>query len=442
VVILVVTGLVLSALYRETVERAFDRRLHVYLKTIVADIAAPDDSSPREPQDLGEALFELPLSGWYWQVARLDGGEPVYVGSRSLWETRLPVLETARDGASGPAAPAVREAYVEGPENRRLRLVERSLDLGEDGRFLIAVAGDAGEIDAESAAFNRALAITFTLLGIGFVAAAFVQVRIGLAPLARLRDALAAVRAGGAERLDGRYPEEVAPLAHEMNALIEANRDVVERARTHVGNLAHALKTPLSVLVNESAGRDDPLAAKVNEQTDIMRAQVARHLERARIAARSPAFGTVTPVEPVVAALTRTLLRLHKGRDLLFDIEVAPAVRFRGERQDLEEMVGNLLDNACKWAAGRVVVAVTLAAGSGAEAGPMLRLVVDDDGPGLAAAEREAVLARGRRLDESKPGSGLGLSIVVEVARLYGGRLTLATAPSGGLRAVLTLPAA
>jgi signal transduction histidine kinase len=269
-------------------------------------------------------------------------------------------------------------------------------------------------------------------------------VRYGLAPLKRISNSLAAIRSGQAERLEGEFPEEIAPLARETNALIDANREIVERARTHVGNLAHALKTPLSVIMNEANARgDDALAVKVREQANVMRDQVQRHLERARIAARATVVGTVTEVAPVVTALARSMEKIHRDRGIAIDIEMPRDTRFRGERQDLEEMVGNLVDNACKWAQSRVAVEV-LPDRADAAAGSTLRVVVDDDGPGLTATQREQVGAarRGNRLDETKPGSGLGLSIVVDLAALYGGALTLGTAPIGGLRAELVLPAA
>jgi signal transduction histidine kinase len=271
------------------------------------------------------------------------------------------------------------------------------------------------------------------------------QVRFGLAPLKRISAGLAAIRAGRAERLEGTFPEEIAPLARETNALIDANREIVERARTHVGNLAHALKTPLSVIVNEATARgDDPLAAKVREQAAVMRDQVQHHLERARIAARATVVGTVTEVAPVVTALARSMEKIHRDRGIAIDIEMTPATKFRGEKQDLEEMVGNLVDNACKWAQSRVAIEVLAARAEAAPMGYTLRVVVDDDGPGLTPSQRERVQVprRGNRLDETKPGSGLGLSIVTDLAALYGGALTLGTAPIGGLRAELVLPAA
>ena len=440
VIILLVTGFVLSSLYRDAVERSFDRRLNVFLRTLVAEVAAPEDSGERTTQSLGEPEFDLPLSGWYWQLTRLNADKPEVRSSRSLWDSGLPHLSdqnvpTDDDGT--------RRAYVRGPEDQRLRLIERTVDLGEDGRYLVAVAGDSQEIDDETHSFDRAIVVTFVLLAAVLLLTTMFQVRFGLAPLKRISEGLAAIRGGTAERLAGQFPVEIEPLARETNALIDANREIVERARTHVGNLAHALKTPLSVMVNEAAARsDDPLAVKVREQTGIMRDQVARHLDRARIAARATVVAAVTEVAPVVTGLTRTMEKIYHPRGIAIDLDVPEGVRFRGERQDLEEMLGNLVDNACKWAQARVSIEVTPEGAADDPAKSVIRIAVDDDGPGLSPAEREQVARRGQRLDETKPGSGLGLSIVIELVTLYGGGLALSTAPIGGLRAELVLPAA
>ena len=437
VLILLVTGFVLSGLYRDSIERGFDRRLSVYLKTLIADIAAPEIPIEKTGQMLGEPLFELPLSGWYWQLTRLDGSKPEVISSRSLWDRGLPHLE---DQQVQPGADGIRKSYVLGPEDQRLRLVERDVDLGDEGRFLVAVGGDAAELDDEILAFDRAIAMTFAMLTAVLLLTTLFQVRFGLAPLNRISRGLAAIRSGRAEKLEGSFPVEIEPLARETNALIDANREVVERARTHVGNLAHALKTPLSVMMNEAAAReDDPLAIKVKEQTGIMRDQVTRHLERARIAARVAVVGSITDVAPVVQALARTIEKTHHDKNLAINLDIHGEFRFRGERQDLEEMVGNLVDNACKWAGSRVSIEVLLEQLEPSR--QAVRIVVDDDGPGLTPAQRDRVARRGQRLDETKPGSGLGLSIVVELASLYGGALNLGTAPIGGLRAELVLPA-
>ncbi|MGB5904284.1 MAG: sensor histidine kinase [Xanthobacteraceae bacterium] len=438
VVVLLITGVVLSSVYRSATERAFDRRLNLYLRTLVAEVATPEEGSDHQFQSLGEPLFDLPLSGWYWQIIREDTPKPEVRASRSLWDKKLPKLEDEHIPLS---ASGVRQGYVGGPEGQDLRMVERPVDLGADGKFLVTVAGDATEIYEETRAFDYYLFGTFAALTIGLLLTTVFQVRFGLAPLKRISDAIADIRSGRAERLEGSFPVEIAPLARETNALIEANREIVERARTHVGNLAHAVKTPLSVIVNEATAHGaDPFATKILEQASVMRDQVAHHLERARIAARPTIVATVTEVEPVIEALGRTMEKIHRG----IDIETAaPAgAKFRGERQDFEEMVGNLVDNACKWARAQVSIRVEVRPAAAPERQAMLHIVVDDDGKGLSPDERAQVSRRGKRLDESKPGSGLGLSIVVDLAALYGGRLALDAAPLGGLRAELTLPAA
>jgi signal transduction histidine kinase len=440
VVILAVTGVVLSSVYRNATERAFDRRLNLYLRTLVAEVATPDEPPDHQFQSLGEPLFELPLSGWYWQIARTDSGKAEVRASRSLWDKKLPRLEE-HGGDLSPAG--IRLGYVEGPEGQSLRMVERPVDLGADGKFLVSVAGDAAEIFDETRSFDYYLGGTFAALSIVLVLTTIFQVRFGLAPLKRISESIADIRSGRAERLEGEFPVEIAPLARETNALIDANREIVERARTHVGNLAHAIKTPLSVIVNEaSAHGADPFAMKVLEQADVMRDQVAHHLDRARIAARLTVVGTVTEVAPAIDALRRTMEKIHRDRGIEISADADTRAKFRGERQDLEEMAGNLVDNACKWAASQVFIEVLLEPPREPGGTAMLRIVVDDDGRGLSADERAQVLRRGQRLDESKPGSGLGLSIVVDLAALYGGSLSLGSAPIGGLRAELVLPGA
>ncbi|MEN3289675.1 MAG: hypothetical protein V7634_3975 [Bradyrhizobium sp.] len=439
VVILAITGIVLSSVYRDATERAFDRRLNLYLRTLIAEVATPDDPPDRQFQSLGEPLFELPLSGWYWQITRTDADKPEVRASRSLWDKKLPKLE---DNGIELSQAGIRIGYVDGPENQELRVVERPVDLGSDGKFLVSVAGDASEIFDETRSFDYYLGGTFTALGIVLLLTTLFQVRYGLAPLKRISESIADIRSGRAERLEGAFPVEIAPLARETNALIDANREIVERARTHVGNLAHAIKTPLSVIVNEaSTHRADPFAAKIMEQADVMRDQVAHHLERARIAARVTIVSTVTDVATAIEALRRTMEKIHRDRAIIIEATADPSAKFRGERQDLEEMAGNLVDNACKWASTRVSIDVTVEPAAQAGAAPSLRIIVDDDGRGLSAEERAQVSRRGQRLDESKPGSGLGLSIVNDLAALYGGSLTLSDAPIGGVRAELKLPA-
>jgi len=301
------------------------------------------------------------------------------------------------------------------------------------------VAGPADEIVNDVERFRFSLFMTFGLLGFSLAATALLQIRFGLAPLRKLRTALGSIRRGEADRIDGEYPRDIAPLAGEINLLIETNREILERARTQVGNLAHALKTPLSIIVNEASGSDAPpeLSEKIREQAAVMRDQVNYHLDRARAAALAGTLGTSTEVEPALAGLVRTFGKIYRDKDIAYEVHVPPGLRFRGEKQDFEEMIGNLVDNASKWATGRVSIS---AAPTAEHDYPHLLVAVEDDGPGLPEEDRAAVLKRGQRLDETKPGSGLGLSIVADLAALYRGRFRLEAAALGGLRAVIEVP--
>jgi signal transduction histidine kinase len=418
-------GYALSTLFGRTVERNFDVRLGVLLEGLVAGSELAEGGALQLRPQLGEPRFDQPLSGWYWQIS---DGERAVRRSPSLWDARLPV-DLAPDRSV-----AARDTV--GPDGQPLRLLVRPIILpGAEQAFVYAVAGDRREIQADRQNFNRLLTFALGALFAGVVGAVLVQVRFGLEPLRRMGRALSGIRAGKAARLEGDFPAEIEPLATELNALLDYNEALVERARTHVGNLAHGLKTPLSVLTNEARRSDGPLAELVARQVALMRRQVDHHLARARAIATGTILGARTDVLPVLDDLGRTLGRIYADKALAIEVACPPEAAFRGARQDLEEMLGNLLDNACKWALARVTVRVALD-------GQLLQLAIADDGPGLPSARRAEVLERGRRLDEQVPGTGLGLAIVADLAQLYRGRLVLEEAEGGGLRALLTLPAA
>ncbi|MEE8274153.1 MAG: sensor histidine kinase [Alphaproteobacteria bacterium] len=425
-VALVAAGFVLSGLFRDHVERSFERQILDQLDRL----AAVSEIGPRGAVKLKHLLtdprFERPYSGWYWQVA---GPAGAVLRSRSLWDQVL-------DVDPQPIAAAEPQRYTAaGPRDQILWGLRRNVTLPGSGLvYQISVAADVSELRASIKEFDSTLAMSLAVLGLGLLAAVMLQVRYGLSPLRRLRAALAAVRAGRATRLEGGFPDEVTPMANELNALLDHNAAVVERARTHAGNLAHALKTPLTVIANATTGADGALADTVRQQTATMSGLIDHHLARARVVAAGGRLGVRTDVLPVAEELKRTLARIHAERELAVALVGGDGLAFLGERQDLQEMVGNLMDNACKWARGEV--RVTFAGEDG-----RLRLSVDDDGPGLAPEARARVFDRGRRLDEAVPGSGLGLAIVGDVAELYGGSVSLGESDLGGLRAVLDLPA-
>ena len=429
----------LSTLYQRSVERGFDERLGVYIKVLVGALA-PDGEQEGGATDvgnlLGEPRFALPYSGWYWVVTGTDSGDVVLASDSLAGDTlRLPSGEKGTQTAAG-----YWQAYEAGPAGEELRVLERRIVFPDNKGYKIAVAGNASDINRDVSAFRYSVAATLAVLGLGLIAGIVLQVRIGLRPLGRMREALAAIRSGNKDRLDGVYPSDIAPLADELNALIDSNRQVVERSRTHVGNLAHALKTPLSVVINEARAQGGPFATKVVEQCAQMQDQIGHHLDRARMAAQRRVIGAVTDMPEVSSRLIRAMQRIYGGRDITIDLHCAPDLRFAGEQQDLEEMLGNLVDNACKWAGRSVSVHIDRRDDRNQAGRAFARILVDDDGPGLSRQERSEALKRGKRLDETVPGSGLGLSIVVDLATLYGGQLSLDQAPEGGLRAILDLP--
>ncbi len=425
-VALAIAAALLTTLFRDYVERGLAARLNAQLDGLIAVTEITADGRPQPRRALSEPRFAMPLSGWYWQITPASGDMPP-VRSRSLWDSVL---------MFPPSMAAGSEVFQElaGPAGQDLYGVSRLITLpGSERAFVFTVAADRAEIRAETRPFAVTLSLSLAALAVVLIGALVVLVRYGLGPLRRIPRALADIRSGRADRLSGDFPTEVEPLAVEINALIDHSEKVVERARTHVGNLAHALKTPLTVLRSE-AGRDrGPLAKIVERQGAIMTRHVDHSLARARIAARRQTLGARTEVLPVTDDLQRTLARIHRERGLEISVR-GEAATFRGDGEDLEEMIGNLIDNACKWARSQVRVTVT-------PLGEQFVIRVEDDGPGLEEAQQAAALTRGQRLDESKPGSGLGLAIVKDLVAVYAGRIELARSELGGLAAILTLPA-
>jgi signal transduction histidine kinase len=441
--ILVIGGVLLSRQYRDSAMRSLDGDLRVVLDGLIASADIGADGALTLRQTPNDQRFQTPSSGRYWQIARLNGqaaGEaapaPVQQ-SESLWD------EASLPWPAGGAAPLAtqkgetRYTDVTGPFDQPVRLAVQVVTLpGADAPYAFFAAADRRPALIGARRFTTTLALALAAMAAGLIAMVVLQVRVGLAPLNRLQGDVAEVRRGKRARLEGAYPTEVAPLTDELNALLDHNRAVVDRARTHVGNLAHALKTPISVMLNEARAEKGALADLVVRQSEAMNRNVEHYLQRAQAAARAETIGSRTEARPVIEDIARTLERLF-GRQKDMEIAIAPGANlvFRGERQDLEEMVGNLMENACKYGGGTVHVAIR------AGASQTLEVVIGDDGAGLAPEEREAALTRGVRLDETAPGQGLGLSIVAEFARLYGGALVLGESALGGLEATLRLPA-
>jgi signal transduction histidine kinase len=437
---LLLAGMVLSGLFRAHVLSQFQTTLTQQLDQLTAQLDIDASGQPAiDARALSDPRWQKPYSGLYWQLDRVsaDGQERSGVlRSRSLWDTRLALSTDAlADGA-------VHAHEGTGPQGAPVLMLERTVRLGEPSaaRWRLIVAADTQDSLRAVADFKGVLTASLLVLGTLLVLAALAQVAVGLSPLRALQGALGRVREGQDARLSGAFPAEVQPLIDDFNSVLDRNAEVVTRARTQAGNLAHAIKTPLAVLGQAAAQSlqahpEQPLAQLVQEQVDTARRQVDWHLARSRAAASHRLPGQRTPVAPVAQGLVRVMQRVYAARALDMDsTELPEALAFAGETQDLQEMLGNLLDNACKWARSAVRVSASGALGR-------LHVCVEDDGPGIGEQARTAALQRGQRLDESVPGSGLGLAIVDELAQLYGGQLSLDKSALGGLRAELSLPA-
>ncbi|WP_298744808.1 sensor histidine kinase [uncultured Brevundimonas sp.] len=445
VLALVLTGWALTNQYQESALR----RLGNALADTIDEVVVATNAAADESLTVGEVRDDRtlrPLSGKYWAVAEpgADGRLRILVRSPSLAGESLTIpadlpgrLAAARGATISYNDPDGLRGGGKGPLGAPLRVAASMKQLPGRTRPVVFLAGiDRTSIDNDTRQFATFTWTALLVLGLGLVIAVFLQVRIGLRPLYALRNEIADVRKGRAARIARSYPLEIQPLAEQVNRLLDHNQETVERQRTHVGNLAHALKTPLSVMLAEAGSQQGPLPDIVRRQTEVMKAQVDHHLRRARAAARAQMLGEVTPIEPVLDELAVMLERVFEDKGVVIDWRVPEGLAFRGERQDLQELLGNLMENACKWARRRVRVS-----GGATGLGQMV-VVVEDDGPGLPEDQREAALKRGSRMDETTPGSGLGLSIVVELTRAYGGRVSLSDSEFGGLKVVLELPAA
>jgi len=431
---------------RQLLRLLIDPEIQAVADNLVAN-AGPGLSGEIALQDLPyDPRYLQPLSGRYFEIARIrdDGSLDVQVISPSLFDVSIPLDRSVQAQLTAPEAP--REARfldIPGPDNEPLRIVARVQEIPQlDGRYLFLVGVAPRAIIAPAAnlvGISFAIFLAFCALMVAAVTA--LQIRVGLEPLHELRRDIAEVRKGEHDRLRGEYPAELQPVTQELNALVDHNREVVERARRHVGNLAHALKTPIAVLKNAAAeGKGEDAVMK--QSIDEMEKFVERQLRRARVAARAEARAgaTIAYRTPVLQNLEDLVFMMEQKYDhekaIDISIEADSDVTFRGEREDLLEMVANLVDNACKYGKSQVIVRLLPPFGDG-----LFDIVVEDDGPGLSEADLARAMARGARLDEAAPGQGLGLSILKETVDLYAGELLFERGELGGLKARLRLPA-
>ena len=423
--VLLLAGVLLLWGFRTHLERQLDAELAAYQRELLAAAsmnAAGDlvlDYIPADPR------FARPLSGWYWQAALGDQVVRQSLSAGPMESGGLALLSDVQGIAE-----------LIGPGARELRIFRRDVKLpGTDLPVTVLVAAPCDETEADVAQFATHIVLIFATLGIVFLIAVYLQVGFGLRPLGRLRREIASIRDGRAENLSPSFPNEIEPVVEEVNALIEHNRHLIERARNEAGNLAHAIKNPLSVLTHEIAHLDDPRRQVLAAQLQSITEQVERILKRIRAAGPTATGHARAELAEVADDLTFSLGTIYRDRNLSLRLKIEPDAVFAGDRGDLVEILGNLCDNACKWA--RSCVSITASRREG-----RLAIAIEDDGPGIAPFARAAVLGRGQRLDERVPGSGLGLDIVREIVTLYRGRLALGESALGGLRVDLDLPAA
>lgn len=423
---------IISTLYGEARLKSFEQLLSAHLFSVIASVGVTDGTLSGRP-DPGEVRYSSPLSGWYWSVEPAADNLKGALRSVSLGERNIDSPSTL----NVPFDTSFQRRYTEaGPNGQKLSVVETEVVLDAENRVArFRVMGNLGEVQGEIADFRYTLYFYLGIFGLGGTLINAAVILFGLRPLDLVRRSLADIREGKVSRLDENLPNEIAPLAREMNALIDNNRRIMDRSRTQVGNLAHSLKTPLSVLVNESRTIGGAEGRLIAEQSAAMQVQVQHYLQRARVAAQRDSVVFRAPVTPILERLVRVTTKLNPDMDMQFNNYMDDAI-FAGEQEDLEEVVGNLLENAGKW--GRSIIRLTL---SRVDSG--FEINVEDDGPGLAPHQMKDALARGKRLDESKPGSGLGLAIVNDTVREYGGTLHLErSAALGGLSVRLNLPIA
>ena len=438
--LLLVTGGVfaMTAVYRAEALNLLDDEHATTIQTLARAIRPLDDGTGRiedlEDRHPPDPRFTVPLSGKYWMMVALDENaiHVADITSRSVFDETIKLPETITRQAFDNPGQFISVNGV-GPAQEPARYTVQSTTYPErDNPVLLVAISDRTLTMAGVDRLRTILLVAMLALAGGTLLAMALALRYALRPLDRIQSDLTEIREGRQAALSGDYPAEVTPLSEELNKLLEHTRAVVSRARTHVGNLAHALKTPLAVLRNEATG-ESQLDDVVRRQSETMHSNVEHYLRRAQAAARAEALGVRTQVSEAADGLARVMNRLFEADGKTVRVDIADDLFVRTERQDLEEILGNLLDNACKWTTNEVIVR------AGQAEDGMVLIQIDDDGPGLSESERAQAVKRGIRLDETAPGTGLGLSIVADITDMNGGTLTLEESPMGGLRASVRL---
>ncbi|HEY0312619.1 MAG TPA: HAMP domain-containing sensor histidine kinase [Allosphingosinicella sp.] len=425
-------GYALDRVLTSALTRNFDAQIGYVMTALIGSAEIDPQGGAYLNRTLADQRFLEPNSGAYFQITAIrNRGEKARpeldLPSQSLWDRRLKVQGGHNDYGV--------HSYdsTEFGTSEKLRIMERDVRLpGSKVRWRFQVAQSREELDAQISVIERTMIYSFVVLGLGLVVLAALQAFYGLWPLRRVRRAIAAIRSGRASRIEDAFPREIEPLTEELNDLLAHNETQAEEARRHAGNLAHALKTPLTVITNAATADAPDLADTVCREATTMRRQVDHHLARARAIGRRSSAQARSPVWPSLESVERAVSRLYENATV--DLAGDKDAWVRVERQDLDEMVGNLIENAAKYGGGRVFVTVH-------NTPECVEIEVEDDGRGIPESERASIFDRGARLDTGKPGTGLGLAIVRDVAHIYGGSVTLEESEDlGGLLARLKLP--
>lgn len=439
-ILTITTGIFLSVIFSLSIEKQFDHRLQTTLTELVGATRIIDEKVTLDLQHSSPNFSDL-FSGWYWQIIDSEQTE-VFFKSESLHNSSL-IAQFDQDQKRRMAKQKdqVFRLYLKGPVQHDIRVYAQYISFPERDRpLLYIVSGNSEILNSEARSFYWMIATGLSLLVVGLLFGTYFQLRFVLKPLENLKNYLAQIRRGEGETIEGDLPQEIIPVADEINNLIAANRQVIERARTHVGNLAHALKTPISILLNASDKKTDKASKLVFEQVKLMNVQITHHLNRARMIASVDTVATKIYVSPVANSILNALSKINFDKNVKVSLKADEDICFYGEKQDLEELMGNLIDNAFKWCVSCVTVEIEHDENASQIA--QLHIIIEDDGPFMPAKELKKVLQRGHRIDENMIGTGLGLSIVKELTELYNGKFALSQSDLGGLKAELWLPLA
>ena len=424
-------GLLLSDIFKESSEKAFEDKLNLFIETLIGSSKIDSKESITVVNPLGDPRFFQPYSGWYWQI---NNGSKTLVRSRSMWDQVLTLDKRLIGGRAQFINSSQQNSknLKKTVSSQELIIIQREISFpGFDSPLTFMVSGDTEEYKSSIKQFNNVLISSLLLLGFGLFLSVFLQVKYGLLPLKKIKNSLFKIRNGDAVKLEENYPTEVSPLAKEINILLEHNHKIVERAKTHVGNLAHALKTPLAVISNHINLKEKN--SIINPQIELIKKYVEKYLDKANSSGAQKISKEKVNINYHTGKIIKIFEKINPNIKIIL-INKKKELKFLGSSDDLDEILGNILENACKWSKKNIQLNIEKHSSN------EVIFEISDDGPGLPKSRREEVFARGFRLDEQIPGTGLGLNIVKDIVEQYSGKVWLSESSLGGLRVSIILP--